>query len=85
MKAKELLWLARHLGSGASAGVGMEDLQGIARQRQSVCGGMTTAGRLIDIARPWLRFLGWWRAPSSSSGFRINSTTTSLGCVTNED
>jgi integrase/recombinase XerD len=63
MKAKELLWLARHLGSGAAAGVGIKDLQGIARQRQSVCRGTTTARRLIDIARPWLKFLGWWRAP----------------------
>jgi hypothetical protein len=52
MKAKELLWLARHLGSGAAAGVDIKDLQGIARQRQSVCGGTTAARRLIDIARP---------------------------------
>ena len=63
MKAKELLWLARHLGSEASAGVDIEGLRGIARQRQSTCRGTTTARRLIDIARPWLKFLGWWRAP----------------------
>jgi len=63
MKANELLWLAQHLGSGASDGLDIEGLQGIARQRQSICGGTTTMRRLIDIARPWLRFLGWWRAP----------------------
>ncbi|HVI67816.1 MAG TPA: tyrosine-type recombinase/integrase [Bradyrhizobium sp.] len=63
MKAKELLWLARHLGSDASVGVDMEDLQGIVRRRQSACRGTTTVRRLIDIARPWLKFLGWWRAP----------------------
>ena len=37
MKAKELLWLARHPGSDASVGVDMEDLQGIVRRRQSAC------------------------------------------------
>jgi integrase/recombinase XerD len=71
MKAKELLWLAQHLGSGASEGVDMGDLQGIVRQRRSVCQGTTTARRLIDIARPWLRFLGWWRVPVV--GFRFQN------------
>lgn len=70
MKAKELLWLARHLGPGAAAGVDMEDLQGIARQRQSLCHGTTAAQRLIDITRPWLKFLGWWRAPVVELGFQ---------------
>jgi integrase/recombinase XerD len=63
MKAKELLWLAQHLEADASEGVDMEVLQDIVRERQSVCQGATTARRLVDIARPWLRFLGWWRAP----------------------
>jgi hypothetical protein len=73
MKAKELLWLARHLGSGAAAGVDIEDLRGIARQRQSVCRGRTTAPRLIDIARPWLKFLGWWRAPVVARALEIGA------------
>jgi integrase/recombinase XerD len=63
MKAKELLWLAQHLEADASEGVDMERLQNIMRERQSVCQGTTTGQRLVDIARPWLRFLGWWRAP----------------------
>jgi integrase/recombinase XerD len=63
VKANELLWLAQHLESCASTGVNMADLQGLVRQRQSICRGTTTAKRLIDIGRPWLRFLGWWRAP----------------------
>ena len=63
MKANELLWLAQHLESDASEGVDMEALQDIVRKRQSVCQGATTARRLVDIARPWLRFLSWWRAP----------------------
>jgi integrase/recombinase XerD len=63
VKANELLWLAQHLESNASDGVNIEALQDIVRERQSVCQGATTARRLVDIARPWLRFLGWWRAP----------------------
>jgi hypothetical protein len=40
------------------------------RERQSVCQGATTAQRLVDIARPWLRFLGWWRAPVAEFRFQ---------------
>ena len=76
VKANELLWLAQHLESNASDGVDMEALQDIVCERQSVCQGATTARRLVDIARPWLRFLGWWRAPvaefhSVSAGAKI--------------
>jgi Phage integrase, N-terminal SAM-like domain len=70
MKAKELLWLARHLGPGATAGVDMDDLQSIAHQRQCVCRGATTTRRLINIARPWLKFLGWWRTPAVEFRFQ---------------
>lgn len=61
MKAKELLWLAQNLDSNARDGVDMGDLKEIVRKRQTMCQGATTARRLIDIARPWLKFLGWWR------------------------
>jgi hypothetical protein len=42
----------------------------IVRERQSVCRGATTARRLVDIARPWLRFLGRWRAPIAKFRFQ---------------
>lgn len=63
LKSKELLWLAWHLEPHASQGVDLEKLQKIAHARQFTHKGRTTASRLIDIARPWLRFLGWWRVP----------------------
>jgi site-specific recombinase XerD len=63
VKNTELLWAARLLHPSAPQGVGMAQLREIVRQRTSVHKGVTTARRLIDIARPWLRFLGWWRAP----------------------
>ena len=65
LKAKraELLWIARRLGSGAEHGVGMNELMTLALERQNLHGAATAARRVIDIGRPWLRFLGWWREP----------------------
>lgn len=63
MKSTELLWAARLLPPMASQGVGMEQLLQMVRQRTSIHKGSTTGRRLIDIARPWLRHLGWWREP----------------------
>ena len=45
-------------------GLDLEKLQEIARERQSICKGRTSGQRLINIARPWLRFLGWWHVPA---------------------
>jgi site-specific recombinase XerD len=36
----------------------------IALERQNLHGAATAARRTIDIGRPWLRFLGWWREPA---------------------
>src|SRR5260370_37190075 len=48
----------------------MPALQKIARERRSVCKGATTERRLVDIGRPWLRFLGWWRVPTAELRFQ---------------
>lgn len=61
MKSNELLWAARLLPPGAPQGVGMEELLEMVRKRTSIHKGRTTGQRLIDIARPWLRYLRWWR------------------------
>lgn len=70
VKSTELLWFAEHLDPCASQGVDLEKLQEIVRKRVSTHKGVTTAQRLIDIARPWLRFLGWWRAPVTELRFQ---------------
>jgi integrase/recombinase XerD len=70
VKSNELLWIAWHLDASAPQGVDIETLQDIARARQSAFKGATTARRLIDIARPWLKFLGWWRVPIADLGFQ---------------
>src|SRR5208337_1213461 len=62
-KRNELLWIARRLNPGAERGVDMKELMAIALERQNLQGSATAARRVIDIGRPWLRFLGWWREP----------------------
>ena len=42
----------------------MTELMPIALERQNLHGAATAARRVIDIGRPWLRFLGWWREPA---------------------
>lgn len=64
IKRHELLWIARHLVPAADRGVGMEELLPIAQARQNLHGAATAARRVIDVGRPWLRFLGWWREPA---------------------
>jgi site-specific recombinase XerD len=60
-KRIELLWIASRLDPDARQGVGMEVLWRIALERQKLHGAVTAARRVVDIGRPWLRFLGWWR------------------------
>jgi site-specific recombinase XerD len=64
IKRCELLWIARRLGPDADRGVGMTELMPIAKERQNLHGATSAARRVIDIGRPWLRFLGWWREPA---------------------
>jgi integrase/recombinase XerD len=70
LKSRELLWLARHLGSQAHDGVSLEELQKIACGRQSLSKGRSAGQRVIDIGRPWLRYLGWWRVPVTEIRFQ---------------
>jgi site-specific recombinase XerD len=64
IKRNELLWIAERLGPDASEGIDIEALQRIATERQRLHGAVTGARRVVDIGRPWLRFLGWWREPT---------------------
>jgi len=60
-KSRELLWIARFLDENAPQGVSAEQLNEVVRKRGSAHTGKTTARRAIDVGRPWLRYLGWWR------------------------
>lgn len=72
IKRNELLWIATRLGPDCSSeGIDIEALRRIAIERQQAHGALTAARRVVDIGRPWLRFLGWWREPSA--GFEYQS------------
>jgi hypothetical protein len=70
IKRNELLWICRHLDTRACHGVNMEVLLEIAQKRQNLRGATTAARRVVDIGRPWLRFLGWWRQPTVVSQYQ---------------
>jgi site-specific recombinase XerD len=72
VKANELLWLCQHLPRDAAQGIDLPTLQEIARERRSFCKGATTEKRLVDIGRPWLRFLGWWQVLTTALRFQIH-------------
>jgi integrase/recombinase XerD len=64
IKCNELLWIAGQLDRDARQGVGMDVLGRIALKWQSLHGAVTAVRRVVDIGRPWLRFLGSWREPN---------------------
>ena len=70
VKSNELLWAARLLGADASCGVDAEQLQKIVEGRTAIHKGRTTERRFIEITRPWLKFLGWWREPTVVFAFQ---------------
>ena len=70
VKANELLWLCNHLRGDRSGGIDISALRETARERRAVFKGATTEQRLIDVGRPWLRYLGWWRVPTVEFRFQ---------------
>src|ERR1700737_1385889 len=63
IKCNELLWAARMLDADAKNGVDMDGLEALFNRRIAFQNAATTRPRFIAAARPWLRFLGWWREP----------------------
>ncbi|GAC1422295.1 MAG: hypothetical protein NVSMB6_23850 [Burkholderiaceae bacterium] len=63
IKCNELLWVARLLDVDAKNGVDMDGLEALFKRRIVFQNAATTKPRFIAAARPWLRFLGWWREP----------------------
>ena len=63
IKCNELLWAARLLDANAKNGVDMDGLETLFSHRIGIQNAATTKPRFIATARPWLRFLGWWREP----------------------
>ena len=70
IKRNELIWIARLLPATAPQGVDISQLHELVRQRASMHTGVTMSERMIVAARPWLRFLGWWREPTDALPFQ---------------
>ena len=84
VKRNELLWIARHLGPNADGGVGMPELMSIALERQNLRGAATAARRVIDIGRPWLRFLGWWHGSVQTLGVETFTVPRRRPCLSGD-
>lgn len=69
-KRNELIWIACLLPMTAPQGIDIGQLHELVRQRASMHTGATMGERMIVIARPWLRFLGWWREPVKALPFQ---------------
>jgi site-specific recombinase XerD len=61
VKHNELLWAAKLLDADAPCGIDSEKLKTIVARRTAIHNSPTTEQRFIDITRPWLKFLGWWK------------------------
>ena len=72
IKRNELIWIARLLPATASQGVDISQMHELVRQRASFHTGTTMGYRMVVAARPWLRFLGWWREPTEILPFQCH-------------
>lgn len=63
LKRNELIWIAHLLPIAAPKGIDISQLHEMVRKRAAFHTGVTMGYRMIAVARPWLRFLGWWREP----------------------
>ncbi len=72
IKRNELIWIARFLPATAPVGIDIDQLLELVRQRESIHTGVTMGARMIVAARPWLRFLGWWREPTREQPFQYH-------------
>ena len=70
-KRSAIYWTAHFLDSNANVGVTAEQFQTAARC-WAIDRGLSRSAllQLISQARPWLRFLGWWRDPVISIPFQ---------------
>jgi hypothetical protein len=67
-RAKCLLWVARRLLPKDHVGVDAERFQAILRQQPQP--GPSMALVILELARPWLKFLGWWLVEEEPIPFR---------------
>jgi integrase/recombinase XerD len=68
-KARELLWVARQLHEYPTLDITIEQVSTAAHRGEN-CDRPWTERRFVNVARPWLRFLGHLRKPDAPIPFR---------------
>jgi integrase/recombinase XerD len=68
-KGRMLLWVARRMDAGDRDGVDHVRLMQIVNAYDSRPT-LSAIENRVNVARPWLRYLGWWRAPNHEIPFR---------------
>ncbi len=66
LRARSILWVAEHMSPDDFGQVDASSLHEIVYRSASLATSMpapTTAATLVNFARPWLKYLGWWHAP----------------------
>ena len=67
-RARALLWLAMSLPAGVHRQVDAEQLRRLIAAHRPPVTDQTAAG-LLNIGRPWLKFIGWWHQPEQPIAF----------------
>lgn len=66
LRARSILWVAEHMSPDDIGQVDASRLHEIVYGSASLATSMpapATAATLVNFARPWLKYLGWWHAP----------------------
>lgn len=61
LRARCLLWVAERVLPSDLNGIDLIRLREIIHEGPSSANSPTTAATLMNFARPWLKFMGWWR------------------------
>jgi len=69
MRARCLLWVAERIQPDDLGGIDSARLYEIIHEGPSPAKSPTTAATLMNFARPWLKFLAWWRQPKEQIPF----------------
>lgn len=72
LRARSILWVAEHMSPDDIGQVDASRLHEIVHGVASLATSMpapATAATLVNFARPWLKYLGWWHAPLESVPF----------------
>lgn len=72
LKACCLLWIAERVQASDLNAINSSRLRQIIHEGPLAASSSATATTLINTARPWFKFLGWWQEPTETIPFEEN-------------